>query len=582
MSAPGSVYDAKKPPSKDDYELDDLPEVTQGTVTPVGIPPRGDPEYEAKLAQLGLDPNSEHGAVQRNLKERHLAMIAIGGTIGTGLFVGSGTALAQGGPVGVWLSYIIMGTGVYAVMVALGELCTLFPVPGAITHMATRFVDPAMGFALGYNYWYSWAITTPVELSAIAIVISYWDPDQKIHPAVWIAIFFVLVCAINFLGVKWYGESEFIGSTIKVLAIIGLIILGIVIDLGGGPNGDRIGFRYWIDPGPFNSATTHQGEKVIGGSLGHFLAFFSTFITSAFSFIGTEIVAVTVGEARNPRRAVPRAIRRVFFRIVTFYILGIFVISLIVPYNDPRLLSDTGNAASSPFTIAVSNAGIKVLPSIVNAIVLVAAWSAANSDVYAASRTLLALSLEGKAPKIFRKCTPGGLPIYATALTASLGLLAFMGTSTGTAGTVFNWLYNLSASTGLIAWVVILGSYLRFYYGLKRQGIDRRDFPFVAPFQPYLSWYGFIFFLIVIFFSGYTVFLEGNWNTSDFFSYYLSVIIFPIVYFGWKITKRTRWIRLNEMDFMTGRRELDEIDAFEQERAATKTGPWNKFLSILF
>lgn len=173
--------------------------------------------------------------------------IAIGGTIGTGLFVGSGTALAQGGPVGVWLSYIIMGTGVYAVMVALGELCTLFPVPGAITHMATRFVDPAMGFALGYNYWYSWAITTPVELSAIAIVISYWDPDQKIHPAVWIAIFFVLVCAINFLGVKWYGESEFIGSTIKVLAIIGLIILGIVIDLGGGPNGDRIGFRYWIE-----------------------------------------------------------------------------------------------------------------------------------------------------------------------------------------------------------------------------------------------------------------------------------------------------------------------------------------------
>jgi len=153
----------------------------------------------------------------------------------------------------------------------------------------------------------------------------------------------------------------------------------------------------------------------------------------------------------------------------------------------------------------------------------------------------LALSLEHKAPKIFRKCTPGGLPVYAIAFTASLGLLAFMGTSTGTAGTVFTWLYNLSASTGLIAWVVsrphgalcvvdfrltarnrsqvILGSYLRFYYGLKRQGIDRRDFPFVAPLQPYLSWYGFIFFLIVIFFSGYTVFLEGNWNTSDFFSY---------------------------------------------------------------
>lgn len=212
-------------------------------------------------------------------------------------------------------------------------------------------------------------------------------------------------------------------------------------------------------PGPFNSATTHGGTEVIPGHWGQFLAFFSTLITSAFSFIGTEIVAVTVGEARNPRRAVPKAIKRVFYRIVTFYILGIFVIALIVPYNDPRLVSDTGNAASSPFTIAISNAGIKVLPSIVNAVVLIAAWSAANSDVYAASRTLVALSLEGKAPAIFKKCTKDGLPVWATAFTASLGLLAFMGTSQGQAGVVFDWLYNLSASTGLIAWVVSIESH---------------------------------------------------------------------------------------------------------------------------
>lgn len=579
MSTPIQTEE-KKYTGKDEYELQDLPEITRGKVSPASLSDSDDPEYQKRLAALGLDPNSEDGAVQRNLKERHLAMIAIGGTIGTGLFVGSGTALADGGPVGVWLSYIIMGAGVYSVMVALGEMCTLFPVPGALTHMASRFIDPSMGFALGWAYFYSWAITTPVELAAIAIVITYWDTESKIHPAVWISIFFVLVILINFLGVKWYGEAEFIGSTIKVLAIIILIIVGVVIDLGGGPDGDRIGFRYWINPGPFNSAST--GNGVIPGAWGQFLAFFSTLITSAFSFIGTEIVAVTVGEARNPRRAVPRAIKRVFFRIVAFYVLGILVISLIVPYNDPRLLSATGNAASSPFVIAISNANIKVLPSIINAIVLVAAWSAANSDVYAASRTLYALSLEHKAPGFLRKCTKGGLPIWATAITAAFGALAYMGTSSGSVGTVFNWLYVLSSSSGLIAWIVLLGAYLRFYYGCKAQGIDRNDFPYVAPFQPYLSWFGFIFFNIVVWFSGFTVFLAGNWSISDFFSFYLSVIIFPITFVAWKVLKKTRWVRLNEMDFMTGRRELDEIDAFEQEKAGTPTGLWSKIVSILF
>lgn len=159
-----------------------------------------------------------------------------------------------------------------------------------------------------------------------------------------------------------------------------------------------------------------------------------------------------------------------------------------VPYTDPRLLSGTGTATSSPFVIAINDAGIKALPSIINAVILISAWSAGNSDLYASSRTLYALALEGKAPAFIRRCTKAGLPIWALSITSLFGLLGFMTVSNGTGTKVFNWLYNLTSITGLITWMVILGSYLRFYYALKRQGISRADFPYKAPFQPWLSW----------------------------------------------------------------------------------------------
>lgn len=179
---------------------------------------------------------------------------------------------------------------------------------------------------------------------------------------------------------------------------------------------------------------------------------------------------------------------------------GIFVISVLVPYDEPRLLSaeGAGTATASPFVIAIQNAGIKALPSIVNAVILLAAWSAGNSDLYAASRTFYALALDGQVPRIFRRCTKKGLPIWCVLITGAFGFFAYLNTGGETAVTVFNWLYNISAITGIITWWCILLAYLRFFYGLKKQGLSRDAFPYKAPFQPYLSWYGFIAFTIIL------------------------------------------------------------------------------------
>lgn len=187
--------------------------------------------------------------------------------------------------------------------------------------------------------------------------------------------------------------------------------MGIVLDLGGGPNHDRIGFRYWKKPGPFNQLDG------ISGSEGRFLAFWATFVNAAFSFLGTEIVALAAAEAENPRRNVPKAIRRVFYRILLFYIGGVIVIGWLVPYTDTRLLSTSGTASASPFVIAINNAQIKALPSIINAVILISAFSAGNSDLYAASRTLYGLACSGQAPRFLRKCTKNGLPVWCVAIT---------------------------------------------------------------------------------------------------------------------------------------------------------------------
>ncbi|CAE6378040.1 unnamed protein product [Rhizoctonia solani] len=526
-------------------------------------------DYEVNHA---VDPVGEEFVerkLQRQLKNRHIAMISIGGVIGTGLFLGTAGALRTGGPIGLLLGYIIVGSICYSVMISLGEMIAYLPIPGGHIKLAERFVDPALSFTMGWNYWYNWTIILPAELAAAAVLINYWM-DGRINDSLWISICLIVTVVINMLGAGVYGECEFIFASIKVITITGLIILGIVLDLGGGPNHDRIGFRYWKNPGPFVQFAGIAGAK------GQFLGWWSVMTQAAFSFIGTEIVAIAAGEAKNPRRNLPKAIRRVYIRILLFYIGGTLIIGLLVPSDHPNLNLNSGNAAASPFVIAITTAGIKGLPSVINAALLTSAWSAASSDLYTSSRALYGLSLAGNAPKVFSKVSKSGLPYVAVIFCSLFSLLAFMSVSSG-AGRVFNWFANMTAVAGLMTWFGICFTYIRFYAGMKAQGIDRTKLPYFTNLQPFAAWYGMIFCLLICFFSGWKVFLKDQWATDTFVTNYIPLVLFPILYAGAKYFYRQPMHKPHEMDFYSG---IAEIEADTYDEPPPKNA-WEKFWAWL-
>jgi len=356
----------------------------------------------------GEPPKNKEEVLHRGLNARQISMIAIGGAVGTGLIIGSGTALRRGGPVGMILAYAIMGMICYLVMCALGEMATFIPHRKGFSGYASRFVDGSLGTAVGWNYLFKYLIVTPNNIVAASVVLSYWPGGQKVHIAAWITIFNIAILIINFLGVRFFGEFEFWLSLIKVVTLVGLLIMSICLTSGANPRGETVGFRYWSDPGPFSSYK-------VGGAKGAFLGVWSCFVNALFAYMGTELIGVTVGECENPRRNIPSAIRKTFWRILVFYVGGVFCISLLVASNSQDLFvasTKSTSAAASPFVVAVRQFGIKALPSILNAAILIFVLSAANSDLYIASRTLYALAEEGKAPRFLTRVDKRGVSGY--------------------------------------------------------------------------------------------------------------------------------------------------------------------------
>ncbi|CED82715.1 amino acid permease [Phaffia rhodozyma] len=495
-------------------------------------------------------PEAQH--LHRGLKSRHMAMISIGGVIGTGLFLGTGRALAHGGPLGLFLGYTIMASVCLATMLALGEMISFLPIEGGHLTLAHRFVDPAWSFALSYNYAYSWLIILPAEISAVAILVQYWTTAYS--NAIWISIALAIVIVINLFGARGYGEAEFFFASIKVITIIGLIIVGIAINCGAGPaDQGYIGFRYWKNPGPFV-----QYER-IPGSLGKFLGFWAVLTQAAFSFIGTEIVAIAAGEAENPRRNLPKAIRTVYIRIVVFYILGTFIIGLNIPSNNAEL-GQYSDARASPFVLAIKAAGIKTLPSIINACLITSAWSAASSDMYTSSRAIYSMALNGLLPKVFTRTTKNGLPWAGLIVSSLFGLLAYMSLGTSASNT-FDYFVNMTAIAGLMSWLAICVTYLRFRAGMDAQGLDRAILPFKSRFTKVGVYYAIVLIMIVQLFSGWTVFLKDSWDTATFVTNYLPLALFPVLFVFKKFYSKTVWRRAEDMDFVTNIAEI-EADSY--------------------
>ncbi|KAH9479305.1 Dicarboxylic amino acid permease [Psilocybe cubensis] len=492
--------------------------------------------------------------VQRRLKQRHVQMIAIAGTIGTGLFLGSGGALATAGPLGALIAYALVGTVAYSSLCAVGEMSTWAPISGTFPHFAARWVDPALGFATGWNYFYTNAISTPSEITAAVILLTFWDHNTDHIPA-YTAVLCVLVCLINIFGVRYFGESEFIFALIKLTLIIGLLLVGLVVDLGGGPKGDRIGFRYWKNPGAINRAglvNSHIG-------IDRFLAMLSVLVNAAFSFQGMELVVIAASETESPRRNIAKAVRRVFYRILIFYILGILMIGMLVAYNDEDLLSLQGNntASSSPFVIAIKRAGINVLPHIVNGCIFTSAFSAGNSFLFCSSRVLYGLALRGQAPRILTYCTKKGLPLYAVLVASCFSFLSFMSVSSGS-NKVFVWFVNLSTTGGFTSWFVMNITYIYFRRGMLAQGYDLTKNSYHNKWQPYVSYWGAAWTLFFIFVNGFAVF--WNFDAAGFLTAYINIPIFVVLYLGYKVWKRTQIWDPMEMDFVTGIPTLEETE----------------------
>lgn len=374
-------------------------------------------------------------------------------------------------------------------------------------------------------------------------------------PAVWITIILVTILLLNIIAVPFFGEAEFWFASIKLITIMGLIIVGIVLFFGGGPDQtSRLGFRYWNNPGAFT-------PYLVSGDTGRFLGYWTAFVRAGFAFITSpELIALAAGETIAPRRNIPKAARRFIWRLAIFYGVASLIIGVIVPSNDPRLLSPDSNASASPFVIGIQNAGIPVLNHIINAAILTSAWSAGNAFLFSGSRTLYGMALTGQAPKIFGQTNRYGVPWAAILATWAFGLLAYLNVSNSGAQ-VFTWFVNISTISGFIAWIVCLITYLRF-----RKAILYNDayetLPFKTPLQPYATWIALFVLTILTLTNGFHVFFPKNWSAANFLAAYITLPIFLALYVGHKALRRTPFaIKVNEIDIMTGKKEMDELSA---------------------
>ncbi|KAF4984882.1 hypothetical protein FZEAL_35 [Fusarium zealandicum] len=419
----------------------------------------GQPEkLESQLGEVetirdGTSATQRNEETHRGFKPRHSQMIAIGGAIGTSLFLGTAQVLRVGGPLFLLISYGVLSVLVYCIVTGIAETATYLPVPGGtMAYYGHKYVSHSMGFAIGYLYWYSLGILIPYELVASTLLIDFWGP--VVSPAVWITVIYATIVILNFLPVRVFGECEFWSAGMKIILILGLIFLSIVLFFGGGPNHDPLYFRYWANPGPVN-AHIEQGHA------GRLVSLLQLFVLASFAFVlAPEQLIVTAGEMQSPRYNLPRAARRYVWRLIILFMPSVLGISIVCASNDPSLTAS--GTASSPFVIAIRNAGIPVLDSIVNAMILLSAITAGNAFLYSASRNLYSLSKAGNAPEIFKRCNSHGLPYVSVAVTSCLGGLAYLSLSSTSITVSFpsQW----SVGTFLTAYIGI-PAFLLIYFG---------------------------------------------------------------------------------------------------------------------
>lgn len=422
---------------------------------------------------LTQDPPRE---MQRSMEPRHLIMIAMGGVIGSGLFLSSGYTISQAGPLGAVIAYLIGAIVVYLVMACLGELAVSYPVSGAFHIYAARSIGPATGFATAWLYWLCWVVALGSEFTAAGILMQRWFPDVEVW--IWCLIFAVALFTANAISARVFGETEFWFSLIKVSAIIALIVLGGMAIVGFTPLSTEHHPAVF-----FSNFNTDLGlfPAGIGGVVMTSLAVF-------YAFSGSELIGVAAGETKDPGKNIPKALRSTVIRLVIFFIGAIAVIAAIVPYEE------TG-VTDSPFVTVYDYIGIPFAADIMNFVIITALLSAGNSGLFSCARMLFSLSAEGHAPRAFARLTKRGIPLIALSV-SMIGGLASLISSVVAPGTVYLILVSVAGFAVVAVWMSIVASQFFHRRAFLKAGGDLSTLEYKTPFYPVVPIVAFVLLLI--------------------------------------------------------------------------------------
>ncbi|OQV00605.1 hypothetical protein CLAIMM_06082 [Cladophialophora immunda] len=503
------------------------------------------PPAHGEIAPLPLqDPG-----LAKALGSRHLIFFSLGASIGAGLWLGSGSTLAHGGPVSNVLGFCLAGLISWAVAQATGEIACLYPVPSAFPRWTEKFLDKSVAFTLGWAYWMSSTLVLAAEVQGAVTVIRYWTDAMFV--SAWVTIFLAILLFINVFHVRVFAEVEVALAIVKFFWIFVIIIMFLVITAGGAPNHTTIGFRYWREI-PF-----------ING----FKGFLNTLHNCIFSMAGAEFIGLTAAEASNPRKSVPRGVKTIWIRLGLFYIGGAFMTTLCVDPRDKNLFDGSGENAS-PFVIAMKDAGLPGAAHVMNAIILISVLSCGNALAYASSRSPIGLAQLGMAPKIFLKTDSQGRPWPCIILTFLVGGgISYLNASEG-AYQVFAWLAHLISLITLFNWTMLFTNHIRFRRAWKAQGYAKSELPWTSWASPWSTIIGVTLCVLVLINEVYL----GIWPLGEppsakaFFSRCASLPVILALYLGAKVYFRgPPYTKSTSIDLISDRRVYQPEDLESNE-----------------
>ncbi|KFA76952.1 hypothetical protein S40288_05221 [Stachybotrys chartarum IBT 40288] len=553
------------------------------SASPVPMEPEIDPREPIEVEEPGLPEGQRERrgeSLWRVLSERQINMIAFSGTVGNGLFLGSGRSIASAGPGGAVVSYLLIGTIISSVISCLGEMTALMPVNAPMMEFPRRFLDRGIGFAVGWIYWFAYAVLAANQLVAVSNTVKFryddgttflsWRTGEEVDHAVWFIVFLILVTLFNLLRVKIYGDLEYMFGCVKMSFIVMLILMMFILARENAYYDEPLGTKYWNDPYSFFNPTYHvagEQERDISGPTGTLLGVWTTFINVMFSYVGMDIVAATAAESRalSDPESMKMAARKLNLRIITLYSLAVLTSGFVVPYNHPFLNGGGQSVGSrSVFVIAVVEAGMPAIAHFFNAMFVFSSCTCAINSMYVASRVLHTLALRGQTGPDFitsrlKQCR-SGVPMRTVFVTAAVMLIGLMGRS-GSPGARLDELANNCTVSCLIVYCTICATYLYFYKALKDAQLygnaseaqaasyDRNN-P-LYPYKSHAQWlkasYGLVTCMILIIFNGVGAFLETPFNARNFVSSYISLPVFILLVIGYKI--RNHGFRLSQWRF---------------------------------